>query len=70
MKSPVALVVKLLDSDIIAISNLSLAITFTFRLIPLGKVVNSLKPQAIGGIVPLLFFYTDGSGIKFHKQRN
>ena len=58
---------NILDWNIVVSFNSSWIITLTFRLMPKGKVCNSLSQPfpCIGQILSLLFFYKDGFGIKY-----
>ena len=59
----------LLDCSIVwsKLSNPSCAIRFTFRRIPLGKILTLYPPSAMGDIVPWLFF-KDNLGIRLSTR--
>ena len=64
-RGPHGVVVKVANCDIVINEfELSWGSYDHFRTTILGKVRTPLFPTAVGYIVPLLFFYKDGFGIK------
>ena len=65
MRSPCGIMANMIDYNTVLIKfKSSDAISFIFLRITFGNGINTLIPQVMSSIVPLLFFYKNGFGIK------
>ena len=64
-ENPLGVVANVMDCNLIVSEfELQLFYYIHYRTNTLGKYMNSIVPPTMGQIVPLLFFYKDGFGIK------